>query len=82
MKKIFFLIVMLFSSAVIAQTPNWTDVKETNINVSNAYYFSDGIDIFTNRYGNHIIVQESNTLKYYRTDVNGYSDPQIFPKTI
>jgi len=43
MKKILFLIAMLFSSAVIAQTPNWTDVKETNISVANAYYFIDGV---------------------------------------
>ena len=78
MKKFLILFVVLISSVIIAQTPNWTSVQETNINVSNALYFG-GVDIFTNKDGNHIIVQESNSLKYYRMDINGYFDPQSFP---
>ncbi|MBV6422018.1 MAG: hypothetical protein DAHOPDDO_03306 [Ignavibacteriaceae bacterium] len=69
MKKFLIVILMLFSAAMLAQTPNWTSVKETNINVTNAPY--DGVDIFTNRDGNHIIVQESNNLKYYKMNLNG-----------
>jgi hypothetical protein len=79
-KRILFLLLLCFSSIIVAQTSNWTNVKETNINVANAN--PAGVDIFTNRYGNHIIVQESNILKYYRMDVNGYSNLQDFPKTI
>jgi hypothetical protein len=77
MKWIILLIVMLLSSAYFAQTPNWTGVKETNINVSNAYWFHEGIDIFTNRNGNHIIVQESNNLKYYKMNLNGVAGSPI-----
>jgi hypothetical protein len=77
MKKYFLLIVLLLSAAAFAQ-PNWTGVKETNINVGSA----SSVDIFTNQDGNHIIVQEGNSLKYYRMNLDGYSDPAIFPKTI
>lgn len=58
---------MLFSIASFTQTPNWTAVKETNINVNGV----NSVDIFTNGAGNHIIVQESNALKNYKMDVNG-----------
>ncbi len=61
MKKILFLFVFLFSAVLLAQTQNWTSVKETNINVVNAVNLG-GVDIFTNRDGNHIIVQEGNYL--------------------
>jgi len=67
MKKIIFLIILLLSVAVFAQTPNWTGVKETNINAGSAL----SVDIFTNRDGNHIIVQESGNLKYYKMNING-----------
>jgi hypothetical protein len=63
MKKISFLIVTLLSATVFSQIPNWTNVIETNISVANASEINDGVDIFTNRYGNHIIVKESNNLK-------------------
>jgi len=56
MKKIVALIIMLFSAAIMAQTPGWTNLKETNITVGNNNY-----DIFTNRFGSHIIVQETNS---------------------
>jgi hypothetical protein len=46
MKSIIFLIVMLLTTAFFAQTPNWTSVIETNINVGSAELF--GVDIFTN----------------------------------
>jgi len=82
MKKFLILFVILFSVAQIAQTPNWTTVKETNINVVNAPLYLGGVDIFTNRDGNHITVQESNSLKYYRMDIDGYSNPFIFPNSI
>jgi hypothetical protein len=67
MYRLLLLIVYCFSAVLIAQTPNWTSVKETNINVGSAL----SVDIFTNRDGNHIIVQESNNLKYYKMNLNG-----------
>ncbi len=73
MQKITFLIVMLLSAIVFSQTPNWTNLKETNINVSAAL----SVDIFTNRDGNHIIVQESNNLKYYKMNLNGVAGSPI-----
>jgi hypothetical protein len=66
MKKNIVLIVLLFSAAAIAQSGGWTDLMETDITVGNNDY-----DIFTNRYGNHILVQESSSLMYYKMDVNG-----------
>jgi hypothetical protein len=66
MKKIIVLITMLFSATSVAQTPGWTNLKETNITVGSSSY-----DIFTNGAGNHIIVQETSTLKYYKMDING-----------
>jgi Secretion system C-terminal sorting domain len=76
MIKFIMLFVVLLSAAVIAQTPNWTTVKETNINVSNALSYGS-VDIFTNRDGNHIIVQESSNLKYYKMNLNGVAGSPI-----
>ena len=76
MKKFLILFVLLFSAVMFAQTPNWTSVKETNINVGNAQYFG-GVDIFTNRDGNHIIVQEGANLKYYKMNLNGVAGSPI-----
>ncbi len=76
MKRILFLVAVLFSGVLLAQTPNWTSVKETNINVSSALYFG-GVDIFTNRDGNHIIVQESSNLKYYKMNLSGQASNPI-----
>lgn len=73
MKQNISLIVIFLSMTLIAQTPNWTSVKETNINVNGAY----SVDIFTNGTGNHIIVQESNALNYYKLDVNGAAGTPI-----
>jgi hypothetical protein len=66
MKKIIFLIFVL-ALQILAQSPSWTSLKETNINASNAISF----DIFSNGFGHHVIVQESNALKYYKMDANG-----------
>ena len=66
MKKIIVLIILLLSAASLAQSVGWTDLIETNITVGNNDY-----DIFTNRYGNHIIVKETSALKYYKMDVEG-----------
>jgi hypothetical protein len=73
MKKFLILFVVLLSATFFAQTPNWTGVKETNINVGSA----SSVDIFTNRDGNHIIVQESNNLKYYKMNLNGVAGSPI-----
>ena len=70
MKHLLVFILCCFSAVILAQTPNWTNVKETNIDVGSAI----SVDIFTNRDGNHIIVEESNTLKYYRMNVDGNTD--------
>lgn len=77
MKMFPILFAVLFTAVLLAQTPNWTGVKETNINVANAVLFNDGIDIFTNRDGNHIIVQESSSLKYYKMNLNGVAGSPI-----
>lgn len=73
MNRLLILIVFCFSAEIFSQNPNWTSVKETNINVSTALSF----DIFTNQDGNHIIVQESNSLKYYRMNVNGIAGSPV-----
>lgn len=67
MKTIIAVMLLLVSNLLLGQ--NWTGVKETNINTVNAVYL--GVDLFTNGFGNHIIVQESNALKYYQMNVNG-----------
>lgn len=72
-KRLIILIMFCFSAVIIAQNPNWTSVKETDINVSSALSF----DVFTNQDGNHIIVQESNSLKYYRMNVNGIAGSPV-----
>jgi hypothetical protein len=66
MKKLIFLIFVL-SLQILAQSPDWTSLIETNLNASNAISF----DVFSNGFGNHIIVQESNALKYYKMDADG-----------
>ena len=73
MKKFLILFVVLSSAMLLAQTPNWTSVKETNINVGSA----SSVVIFTNRDGNHVIVQESNILKYYKMNLNGVAGSSI-----
>ena len=65
MKNLVIILSILFTNLLFGQ--NWTSVKSTNINVNGVY----SVDIFTNGAGNHIIVQESNALKYYKMDVNG-----------
>src|SRR5690606_27504770 len=62
-----------FTAVITAQNPNWSSVKETNINVGSALSY----DIFTNQDGNHIIVQESNNLKYYKMNLNGQAGSPI-----
>jgi hypothetical protein len=71
MKSLIISVMMFLTSWLSAQ--DWTTLKLTNINVSAAY----SVDIFTNGYGNHIIVQESNSLKYYKMDVNGVAGTPI-----
>jgi hypothetical protein len=70
MKKIFIILISLIS---VNLAQNWTSVKETNVWVGTAVNL--GVDIFTNGYGNHIIVQRQNgndyELKYFRVNVNG-----------
>lgn len=73
MNRLLILIVFCFSAAIFSQNPNWTSVKETDINVSSALSF----DIFTNQDGNHIIVQENNSLKYYKMNVNGIAGSPV-----
>ncbi|MDO8549349.1 MAG: sialidase family protein, partial [Ignavibacteria bacterium] len=73
MKYLLIFILSCFSAVILAQTPNWTNVKETNINVSSAL----SVDIFTNKDDNHIIVQESNALKYYKMNVNGVAGSPV-----
>src|SRR5690606_18412775 len=73
MNRLLFLILFCFTAVITAQNPNWSSVKETNINVGSALSY----DIFTNQDGNHIIVQESNNLKYYKMNLNGQAGSPI-----
>lgn len=73
MKSFIFLLIVLLTSAAYPQTPNWTAVKETNINYGSALSF----DVFTNSYGNHIIIQENNALKYYKMNINGVAGSPV-----
>ncbi|MCH7973571.1 MAG: T9SS type A sorting domain-containing protein [Bacteroidetes bacterium] len=70
-RKLIIIFVMFLTGMLSAQ--DWTAVKETNINVANA----QSVDIFTNGYGNHIIVQLSNSLLYYNMDVNGIAGTPV-----
>ena len=72
-RYVIFVFLFCFSSVITAQNPEWGSVKETNINVGSALSF----DIFTNQDGNHIIVQESNSLKYYKMNLNGQAGSPI-----
>jgi len=65
MKSLCLFILFCFST-VLAQSPGWTSLMETDISIGDNNY-----DIFTNRYGNHIIVHETDALKYYKIDVDG-----------
>jgi hypothetical protein len=73
MKSFIFLLIVLLTSAAFTQTPNWTTVKETNINYGSALSF----DVFTNSYGNHVIIQENNALKYYKMNINGQAGSPV-----
>lgn len=66
MKNIIIMI-MLLAFSVYSQSTGWSSIKSSGINLTNAI----SVDIFTNGSGNHIIVQESSSLKYYNIDVNG-----------
>lgn len=67
------LLIMALTTLLISQTPDWTSPQATNIDASSASSF----DIFSNGYAHHIIVQESNSLKYYKMDANGNADNVI-----
>ncbi len=73
MKNLIIMLLLLLATVISAQ--NWTSLKTSDINLSSAG--DNDIDIFTNGYGNHIIVRESSVLKYYKMDVNGDADTMI-----
>lgn len=73
MGKLSLILAVLFCSITFSQ--NWTSLKISDINLSSAG--DNDVDIFTNGYGNHIIVRESSVLKYYKMDVNGDADTMI-----
>ena len=64
---------LLFTMGILAQQSNWTSVKETNINYNGDLSF----DLFTNSYGNHIIVQENNALKCYKMGIDGQAGTAV-----
>ncbi|MFC2119670.1 T9SS type A sorting domain-containing protein [Bacteroidota bacterium] len=64
--KYIILILALITSVSFAQ--NWTDVIDTEVDVSSAV---TPVDIFANGVGLHIIYKENNSLKYCRMDVEG-----------
>ncbi|MBK7379561.1 MAG: T9SS type A sorting domain-containing protein [Ignavibacteriales bacterium] len=69
-KQIAILIVILLSSAIFSQAPNWTTIKETNVFTGTEFTQTD-VDIFTNGYGNHVIIKRKTELKYFRMNANG-----------
>ena len=69
--RLLILIMFCFTAVITAQ--NCSSVKETNINVGSALSY----DIFTNQDGNHIIVQESSNLKYYKMNLNGQAGTPV-----
>ncbi len=73
MKNLIIITLSVLTTIISAQ--NWTSLKTSDINLSSA--LENDIDIFTNGYGNHIIVRESSVLKYYKMDVNGDADTPI-----
>ena len=73
MKNLIIITLSVLTTIISAQ--NWTSLKTSDINLSSA--LENDIDIFTNGYGNHIIVRESSVLKYYKMDVNGDADTLI-----
>lgn len=73
MKNLIIMLLLFLATVISAQ--NWTSLKISDINLSSAG--DNDVDIFTNGYGNHIIVRESAVLKYYKMDVNGITDTLI-----
>ncbi len=66
--KIFnFFFSFIISAITIYSQPDWSVLRQTEIPVANAISY----DIFTNRLGSHIIVQNSTSLIYYRINVLG-----------
>lgn len=66
-KQIAILIVILLSSAIFSQAPNWTTIKETNVFTGTEFTQPD-VDIFTNGYGNHVIIKRKTELKIFQNE--------------
>ena len=65
MYRIFvFLLLPLF---LFAQSSNWNDVIDLNLSVND----DDRIDLYTDEDGNHILVENGSTLKYYLYSSSG-----------
>jgi hypothetical protein len=60
-------LLMLFPKSSYSQYYNWNDIIDLNISVTN----DDRIDLYTDRDGNHVIVQKSNQLVYYLFSATG-----------
>src|SRR4030042_1488277 len=72
-KLVYLLIIFILPLFIFAQT--WKSTIDLNLTVDDA----DRIDLYTNKNGNHIIVQTSSQLKYY---LYSYAGSQIRSVTI
>jgi hypothetical protein len=59
MLRILFFLLLPFM--LLAQSSNWNSVVDLNLSVG----LNDRIDLYTNKDGNHILVEDGSTLKYY-----------------
>lgn len=60
-------LMLLLSVVGFSQSSNWNSVIDLNVSVSN----SDRIDLYTDKDGNHVIVQKSSQLVYYLFSATG-----------
>ena len=72
LRILFFVLLPLF---LIAQSSDWNSVVDLNLSVNG----NDRIDLYTNKDGNHILVENGSTLKYY---LYSYSGSQVRSYTI
>ncbi len=64
LRLIFILLIPVF---LFAQSSNWKNVVDLNLNVNS----TDCIDLYTDKSGNHILVENGSMLKYYLYSYSG-----------
>lgn len=69
------LFIVLIPAFLFSQNSNWKSVVDLNLSVNS----TDHIDLYTDKNGNHILVENGSTLKYY---LYSYSGSQVRSTTI